>query len=258
MAADVALGAGVAFCLAVLTTPVGVSGAVFLVPFQISVLHTPSPAVTPTNLLYNLVAIPGALLRFRSEGRLGGPLTRLLVLGTLPGVIAGAVIRVVLLGDGEAFLLVVAVVLVPLGGWLAFARPAAPTSATDRNRRKQILALSFAVGTVGGIYGIGGGSILGPILVGLGFSVFEVAPAALAATFLTSFAGVLTYALLSLGASGDVAPDWALGLGMGVGGLAGAYLGARLQAQLPEALLRRGLGALALVLGLRYAVLAIT
>lgn len=49
---DVALGAAVAFCLATLTTPVGVSGAVFLVPFQISVLHTPSPSVTPTNLLY--------------------------------------------------------------------------------------------------------------------------------------------------------------------------------------------------------------
>ncbi len=258
MAADIALGAGVAFCLAILTTPVGVSGAVFLVPFQISVLDTPSPAVTPTNLLYNLVAIPGALLRFRSEGRLGGPLVRLLVLGTLPGVVAGAVIRVVLLGDGEAFLLVVAAVLVPLGGWLAFARPPAPASAPDRHRRRQILALSLAVGTVGGIYGIGGGSILGPILVGLGFSVFEVAPAALTATFLTSFAGVLTYTLLSLGASGDVAPNWALGLGMGVGGLAGGYLGARLQARLPETLLRRGLGALALVLGLRYAVLAIT
>src|SRR5689334_3551480 len=107
MLADVALGAVVAFCLAVLTVPVGVSGAVFLVPFQVSVLHTPSPAVTPTNLLYNLVAIPGALLRFHGEGRLGGRLTRLLVLGTLPGVVIGAVIRATLLDGGEAFLLVI-------------------------------------------------------------------------------------------------------------------------------------------------------
>jgi hypothetical protein len=29
-----------------------------MAPVQISVLHTPSPAVTPTNLLYNLIAIP--------------------------------------------------------------------------------------------------------------------------------------------------------------------------------------------------------
>lgn len=258
MLADVALGAGIAFCIAIFTTPVGVSGAVFLVPVQISVLHTPSPAVTPTNLLYNLIAIPGALLRFHREERLTGPLTRLLVLGTLPGVVAGAVIRVELLDHGNAFLAVVAVVLIPLGAWLAFARPPAPAASPDRNRRRQIFALALGVGTVGGIYGIGGGSILGPILVGLGFSVFEVAPAALATTFLTSIAGVLTYALLSIGGSGDIAPDWALGVGMGVGGLAGAYLGVRLQTRLPEELLRRGLGALALVLGLRYAVLAIT
>ena len=64
MLEDAVFGALIAFGIAVFTTPVGVSGAVFLVPVQVSVLHTPSPAVTPTNLLYNLIAIPGALLRF--------------------------------------------------------------------------------------------------------------------------------------------------------------------------------------------------
>lgn len=254
MPADVVLGALIAFCIAVFTTPVGVSGAVFLVPVQISLLHTPSPAITPTNLLYNLIAIPGALLRFRREERLRGPLMSLLILGTLPGVVAGALIRVKLLDRGDAFLLVVAAVLIPLGAWLAFARPPSPAGSPDHRRRRLILILALAVGTVGGIYGIGGGSILGPILVGFGLSVFEVAPAALAATFLTSIAGVLTYALLSVGGYGDIAPDWALGIAMGLGGLAGAYLGARLQTRLPENLLRRGLGVLALGLGLHYAV----
>jgi uncharacterized membrane protein YfcA len=258
MPADATLGAGIAFCIAVLTTPVGVSGAVFLVPVQISVLHTPSPAVTPTNLLYNLIAIPGALLRFHREQRLASPLTRLLVLGTLPGVVVGAVIRVELLDHADSFLLVVAAVLVPLGTWLVFASPPRAAGPPDRDRRRQITLLALGAGTVGGIYGIGGGSILGPILVGLGFSVFEVAPAALAATFLTSIAGVLTFSLLSIDNSGELSPDWALGIGMGLGGLAGAYLGARLQARLPEELLQRGLGLLALALGLRYAVLGLT
>lgn len=251
------LGALIAFGIAVLTTPVGVSGAVFLVPVQVSVLHTPSPALTPTNLLYNLIAIPGALLRFHREGRLGGPLTRLLVLGTLPGMVAGAVIRAELLSGTEAFMIVIAAVLVPLGAWLAFAEPAARATAPDRARRRLIVLLALAVGVVGGIYGVGGGSILGPILVGLGYGVFEVSPAALTATFLTSVAGVATFALLSLGGGGDLAPDWTLGIAIGLGGLAGAYLGARLQARLPETLLRRGLGLLALALGLRYAIQAI-
>jgi hypothetical protein len=36
-----------AFAIAVLATPAGISGAVLLLPFQVSVLGTPSPAVTP-------------------------------------------------------------------------------------------------------------------------------------------------------------------------------------------------------------------
>jgi uncharacterized membrane protein YfcA len=79
------VGALFAFVLAVMSTPAGVSGAVLLLPLQLSVLHVPSPAVTPTNLLFNVAATPGGLLRFWQENRLRSPLTRVLVLGTLPG-----------------------------------------------------------------------------------------------------------------------------------------------------------------------------
>ena len=58
------IGAGAAFAIALVTTPVGVSGAVFLIPVQVSVLETPNPGVTPTNLFYNLIATPGALARY--------------------------------------------------------------------------------------------------------------------------------------------------------------------------------------------------
>jgi uncharacterized protein len=58
-----------AYLIATITTPVGISGAVLLLPFQVSVLGTPSPAVTPTNLLYNIIATPGALCR--SNRRVG-------------------------------------------------------------------------------------------------------------------------------------------------------------------------------------------
>jgi uncharacterized protein len=53
-----------AYLVAVVTTPAGISGAVLLLPFQVGVLGTPSPSVTPTNLLYNVVATPGALYRY--------------------------------------------------------------------------------------------------------------------------------------------------------------------------------------------------
>src|ERR1700712_4083800 len=102
MSTDALIGAASAFLIATLTTPVGVSGAVFLVPVQVSILHTPSPSLTPTNLLYNVIATPGALLRYRGRGVLRAPLTVALLLGTLPGVIAGSVIRVELLSGPQA------------------------------------------------------------------------------------------------------------------------------------------------------------
>ncbi len=44
------LGFAAGLLISVVTAPVGVSGAVFLLPVQVSVLGVPSPAVTPTNL----------------------------------------------------------------------------------------------------------------------------------------------------------------------------------------------------------------
>ena len=73
-----AVALAAAFLIAVLTTPAGISGAVLLLPFQVSVLGTPSPAVTPTNLLYNVVATPGALYRYWRQGQASGPLAGLL------------------------------------------------------------------------------------------------------------------------------------------------------------------------------------
>jgi len=61
-----------------------------------------------------------------------------------------------------------------------------------------LIVLAVAVGCVGGIYGIGGGSILAPVLVGSGRKPAEVAPAALASTFVTSVAGVITFTVLAI------------------------------------------------------------
>jgi hypothetical protein len=244
-----------AFAIAVLATPAGISGAVLLLPFQVSVLGTPSPAVTPTNLLYNVVATPGALYRYWRQGQTGGRLALVLIAGTLPGVIAGSVIRVELLPGAQVFDVVVGAVLLPLGAWLVFTRPAQPEDSARSARAVPQAALSLlaaAVGCVGGIYGIGGGSILAPILVGTGRSPREVAPAALASTFVTSVAGVVTFLILSAHHAGSVAPDWPTGLALGLGGLGGAYVGARIQGRLPDVLIRRVMGVLVIGIGARY------
>ncbi|MFG1609767.1 TSUP family transporter [Actinoplanes sp. NPDC049265] len=64
------------------------------------------------------MAGPGALARYRRNGQLTGRLARLLIAGSVPGVVLGAIIRVVIPGP-QVFRIVAAVVLIPLGSWLA-------------------------------------------------------------------------------------------------------------------------------------------
>jgi uncharacterized protein len=246
--------------ISVVTAPVGVSGAVFLLPVHLSVFGVPSPAITPTSLLFNVVAGPGALWRFRRDGALRGGLARRLIAGTLPGVVLGATIRVFALPGPGIFRLLIAALLLPLGLWLCL-RTLAPahgrTPPAQEPSPAVLTALAVAVGVVGGIYGIGGGSLLGPVLAARGMPMARVAPAALASTFATSLVGTAAYALLSLAASGAVAPDWWLGLACGLGGLIGGYLGARHQPRLPETALRLLLGVLATGIGALYALQAL-
>jgi uncharacterized protein len=237
------------------TTPAGISGAVLLLPFQVSVLGTPSPSVTPTNLLYNVVATPGALYRYWRQGQTGGRLSAMLIAGTLPGVIGGSVIRVKLLPGPRVFDVVVATVLIPLGIWLVLTRSAGADEPDRRARRipdPVLVLLAAAVGCVGGIYGIGGGAILAPVLIGLGRKPAQVAPAALASTFVTSAGGVITFTILSLHQHISVAPDWSTGIALGAGGLAGGYTGARIQSKMPDVLIRRLIGALVIAIGGYY------
>jgi uncharacterized protein len=244
-----------AYVIAVVATPAGISGAVLLLPFQVSVLGTPSPSVTPTNLLYNVVSTPGALYRYWRQGQAAGRLALLLIGGTLPGVIAGSVIRVKLLPGPRVFDLVVAGVLIPAGVWLLLSRPAR-TDAASRPATQipaaLLVVLAAVVGCVGGIYGIGGGAILAPILIGSGRKPSEVAPAALASTFVTSAGGVIAFTILSLHQHLSVAPDWPTGIALGVGGLAGGYTGARIQSRMPDVLIRRLVGVLVIAIGAYY------
>lgn len=121
-----------AFVLAGLATPAGISGAVLLLPFQVSALGT---AVTLTNLLYNVVATPGALYRYWRRGQAGGRLALALIAGTLPGVTGGSVIRVELLPSPQVFDLVIAAALLPLG--TALTKPPHPADRNARRRRSR-------------------------------------------------------------------------------------------------------------------------
>ena len=126
----------VAFIISFFTSMGGVSGAFLLLPFQMSVLHFTTPAVSSTNFLYNIVAIPSGVSRFIKEGRMAWPLTLVVILGTLPGVFIGYYIRVLYLPDPGAFKLFVGCVLFYIGARLLYELTS--KKAADKSKMKSL------------------------------------------------------------------------------------------------------------------------
>lgn len=274
----------VAFVVSFFTSMAGVSGAFILLPFQMSVLGFTSPSVSPTNLVFNVVAIPSGVARYVREQRMVWPLTWVVVAGTLPGVIAGGFVRLHWLPDPKPFKAFVGCVLLYIGIRLVIdlvrtlrgtAKPAPPPSEPFSVSVREwtwrrlvyrfqgedhscstpgIFVLSLVVGVVGGVYGIGGGAIIAPFFVAIyKLPVHTVAGATLMGTFVTSIAGVIFYQVVApYYGQMSVAPDWLLGGLFGLGGFAGMYLGARLQRFVPAKWIKAGLAALLVYLAVRY------
>lgn len=105
----------VAFVISFFTSMGGVSGAFLLLPFQMSFLGYTAPSVSATNQLFNIVAIPSGVYQYWKEGRMVWPLTWIVIIGTLPGVLLGAIIRVRYLPDPIQFKVFAAIVLLYIG-----------------------------------------------------------------------------------------------------------------------------------------------
>jgi len=271
----------VAFCISLFTSTAGVTGAFILLPFSVSILGYTSPGASPTNLLYNIVAIPTGARRFQREGRMLWSLAWVTGLGTVPGLVIGAVIRLKYLPDPRGFKLFAGLVLLSLGIKLVvdlIARRKKPLPHSNSGHRVEqskltlktltyefaggawslpilpIVAVSFLVGIVGGIYGIGGGAFLSPYLVAVyQLPVHSIAGAMLLGTFITSVAGALIYMAVSPLIGGSVLwPDWWLGLSFGLGGALGIYVGARLQRFVPAKIIKVILILALLFIAVRY------
>lgn len=249
-----------AFGISFFCSMAGISGAFLLLPYQMAFLNYILPGVSATNQIFNVIACPGGVWRYSREGRLLAPLAVIIALGTVPGVFTGALLRLTVLAGASYFMLFVACVMFYLGLRIFFQKARSATAGStcavlDWSWRSfrfsfgeriytvaswPLFCLSLAVGLIGGAYGIGGGAIIAPFLVSFfGLPVYAIAGASLLATFMTSIAGVGFYALLSWAFNYPwAAPDWTLGLLLGIGGLCGMYCGAAVQKYVPVHILR--------------------
>ncbi|MFZ0614782.1 MAG: sulfite exporter TauE/SafE family protein [Desulfobacterales bacterium] len=296
----------VAFFVSFFTSMGGVSGAFLLLPFQMSFLGYTNPSVSATNQLFNVIAIPSGVYRYYKEGRMVWPLTWTVIIGTLPGVFIGAIVRIGYLPDPKKFKLFAALILLYVGLRMVRDLTRKPLVGIDKSsgekrfrelvrehRRKAensrgkgkealpavsiiefslkrikydfydeqfdvpvfgVFLLSFIVGIVGGIYGIGGGAIIAPFFVSFfRLPVYTVAGAALMGTFVTSVAGVIFYqGIAPFYPDMSVAPDWLLGSLFGLGGIAGMYLGARFQKYVPANVIKWMLSAIIIFTAFKY------
>jgi uncharacterized membrane protein YfcA len=108
----------------------------------------------------------------------------------------------------------------------------------------------LAAGVLSGLFGIGGGVIIVPLLLLLGFTVQQAAGTSLAALLLpVGLLGAIQY-----WQAGQVNVLHA-GL-LAIGLLLGAFLGARLGLSLPAEVVQRAFGVLLVLVGLRLALIA--
>jgi len=252
----------VAFIVSFVTSMGGISGAFLLLPFQISILGYTSPSVSATNHIFNIIAIPSGVYRYIKEKRMLWPLAKSISIGTLPGVFIGAWIRIKYLPDPNNFKMFAGIILLYIGWKLLKDIISQKKTKNIQPSKKNesfhtltiiesslktvsftfkekfysykpvtIYSICFFVGIIGGIYGIGGGSIIAPIIVTIiGLPVHTIAGAALFGTFITSISGVIFYQFLAnIYPDVAISPDWMLGVLFGAGGFAGMYLGAMSQ-----------------------------
>jgi uncharacterized protein len=230
--------------------------AFLLLPIQVQVLHVPSPEVSPTNLLFNVISAPAGAVAYYRARRLDIPLARALSAGTAPGVIVGALLRSTWLADATRFGIVAAIVLVGLGLRILIdaLRPTRPRRPREDLPPLWRLGILFTVaGLVGGVYGIGGAALVVPWLTTVErLPVAPVAGAGLVTTSVTSTIGLATFAVAAATGLGSASPpQWLPGIALGVGGVVGAAVGAQLQPRVPERLLRGVLAVAAIGAGVR-------
>ena len=270
----------VTFLISFFTSMAGISEAFLLLPFQMSVLGFTGPAVTSTNFLYNVVGVPGGVLRYIRERRMVWPLAWCIISGTLPGVLIGYYLRVKYFPDPRVLKFFVGMVLLCIGYRLLKGnRKRKLTIRSTTQRACQVNHTSFTftqitfsfmgetfcfsipaiffpallVGIISGIYGIGGGAIIAPFCVSvLHIPVFTVAGAVLFANFMTSLAGIFFYSTIPFVNGHTAPPDWLLGLLFGMGGLGGTYLGAKCQKYTPEEIIRFILALIVFTVSVKY------
>lgn len=181
------------------------------------------------------------------------------MLAGIPGAVAGSFVTALLprtvfdicLGGA---LIVIAVIILATGALRPPAHAAHPTAPRDRRWLLKGIAISFVVGFVSTLPGIGGGIIHVPAMV----YVLDFPVHAAAATSHFVLAGTALSGTLAHLATGAFAHGLKRTIALGLGAIIGAQIGAHFAKRTPPTWIMRGLGLALGVVGARVVWMALT
>ncbi len=242
---QIALAVGIGLLAGVMSGLFGIGGGTVMTPAvqvllgapPIVALATPLPAIFPT-------AITGAWT-YRQGGQVDGRAAAWMVGPGIVGAVVGAALTDVI--DTHLLLIVTALLLAREAvGILRGAARREPQDAPSPGTPAQLAGIGLAAGFVSGLLGVGGGIIIVPLLLGiLKMPLRRALGTSLLAIVALVVPGTIVHAAL-----GHIDP--AIFVGLTVGAVPGARIGARLALGARERTLRLLVGCFLLVVALLY------
>lgn len=236
---EIALLALIGVAVGTYGTIVGLGGGFLVVPLLVIVYKLSPPAAAATSLVVVFLNAGSGAVGYLRRGRVEWRAGLILALGTIPGALLGPAIatRIPQRGFELAFgTIVIALALFLLarpearsdtpsslgGEWLRVRRTITTGGATHHISFSAPLAfaVSFGVGVLGSVMGIGGGLVHVPAMIHLmGFPVHLATATSTFVLSVTALTAVVEYTRRGL-------VEWPLAAALGIGVVLGAQLGA--------------------------------
>lgn len=217
---------GVALLAGIFAGLTGAGGGLILVPLLVYLGYSPLEAVATSSIAVMISATAATTMNSRDHKI---PWQRVLRL-SVPAMLLAPIGALVASKSPEIALLVAFCALNVLNIYLlgrrsrlSNARPQTETE-LDTNVAGKVLVVGGSGGLLAGLFGVGGGLVMVPLQVQWLATPIQAAARISLAVIIFSSAG----AILGHAASGEGSLHWATGLILGIGGVVGAPLGAKI------------------------------
>lgn len=245
------LTVGAGFVTGILSAMFGIGGAVVSTPAirllgatALQAVGSTLPSVLPSS-------ITGSI-RYRREGLVIPRVVAWTALAGVPASVLGSRLTSVFPGDGHLLMLATAA-MVGYTAWRTAFPPDHPLGADGEPRPPheepwRMIVVGLAAGGFSGLLGIGGGILMVPAFtIWIGIPLRRTIATSLMIVGVLAVPGTLTHWAL-----GHI--DWTYAIGLALGVVPGAWLGARFTINASELTLRRTVGAALGVIAVAYAV----